>query len=57
MEKGGVIIIDDYMDNNWKGIESATKYIEEKFDVKVHPLNLEVNSYHKYPVYHGYINF
>jgi hypothetical protein len=57
MEKGGVVIIDDYMDNNWKGIESATKYIEEKFDVKVHPLNLEVKPSHKYPAYQGYIIF
>lgn len=57
MEKGGIIIIDDYMDNNWKGIESATKFIEQKFNIKVYPLNIEVKHTHKHPIYQGYILF
>jgi O-methyltransferase len=57
MSKGGIIIIDDYMDNNWKGIESSAKYIEEKFNVKIYPLNLDNNENTLYKVYQGYILF
>ena len=56
MSKGGIIIIDDYLDNNWKGIESSAKYIEEKFNLKIHPLNLD-NQNNKYKIYQGYILF
>ena len=57
MVKGGIIIIDDYKDNNWVGIENSIKIIESEFDVKVKSLNLPVSSLQKYPVYQGYIEF
>jgi O-methyltransferase len=56
MSKGGIIIIDDYLDNNWKGIENSAKYIEEKFNLKIHPLNL-CNENNNYKIYQGYILF
>ena len=58
MEKGGIIVIDDYKDDNWRGIEKCCKVITEEFKVKIHSLNIPVvNGYHKWNCYQGYILF
>ena len=57
MVKGGIIILDDYKDNNWFGIERAVSIIENKFNIQIKSLNLPVTNTHKYPVYQGYIYF
>ena len=58
MEKGGVIVIDNYKDDNWRGIEKCCKVITEEFKVKIHSLNIPVvNGYHKWNCYQGYILF